>query len=119
MSPPEAPTPPAALGCPAYVRPHAPVVAAPRHSSLPPPSPSSDPRATRPARETWIAGSPAMLVPQPVAPTWLSCSSPTEKVAEPVPPVLVDVGLGVGLTVGLGVAVGLGVGLGVLCGRLP
>src|SRR5438874_3108810 len=85
MSPPEAPTPGAtALGWPRYSRPQPeapppPSEPRPRHSSLPPPRPFSEPRNTLSARETWIAGSPAMFVPQPLAPIALVPSSPAEK----------------------------------------
>src|SRR5437879_1011827 len=84
MSPPAAPTPDTALGCPRYSRPQPeaplpPSAPRPRHSSLPPPRPFSEPRNTLSDRETWIAGSPAMLVPQPVLPTLPVPSSPYEK----------------------------------------
>src|SRR5438128_3041524 len=84
MSPPEAPMPDTALGWPRYSSPQPdapapPSPPRPRHSSLPLPTPFSEPRNTLSARETWIAGSPAMFVPQPVAPTALVPSSPAEK----------------------------------------
>ena len=61
-----------AFGDPRYSSPQPDALApprapSPRHSWLPPPSPSSEPRKTLFARDTWIAGSPAELLPQPVA----------------------------------------------------
>src|SRR5438132_12917535 len=89
MSPPDAPSPGATtLGWPRYSRPHAeppgpPAVFSRRQASLPLPTPSSEPSRSVLARETWIAGSPSMFVPQPVAPTVEACSWPVEKEGVP------------------------------------
>src|SRR5947209_10859508 len=88
MSPPDAPTPPAPLGCPSYVSWQAvaalvPPTCVPLQNSLPPPRPFSEPSATRLDFDTWIAGSPATLVPQPGAPTAWDCSCPVENAVEP------------------------------------
>src|SRR5947209_6585510 len=86
MSPPDAPSPGATtLGWPRYSRPQAeapgpPAVPSWRHASLPLPIPSSEPSRRVLARETWMAGSPSMFVPQPAAPTVEACSWPVEKV---------------------------------------
>src|SRR5438034_714483 len=84
MSPPEAPAPDTAFGWPRYssAHPDAPLpprAPRPRHSSLPLPKPFSEPRKTLSTRETWIAGSPAMFVPQPLPPILLVPSCPYEK----------------------------------------
>src|SRR6266566_489105 len=84
MSPPEAPTPDTAFGWPRYSRAHPdaplpPRAPRPRHSALPLPRPFSEPRKTLSTRETWIAGSPAMFVPQPLPPILLVPSCPYEK----------------------------------------
>src|SRR5947209_991510 len=84
MSPPEAPMPDTAFGCPRYSRPQPdapvpPIAPRPRQNSLPPPRPFSEPRNTLFARDTWMAGSPALFVPQPVAPTAPIASCPNEK----------------------------------------
>src|SRR5438132_961545 len=90
MSPPEAPAPVViAFGWPRYSSAHAdaPLPPAPpicRQSSLPPPSPSSEPANRLFARETWIAGSPAAFVPHPFAPIVCDCSSPLLNVGIPV-----------------------------------
>src|SRR5438270_264712 len=47
------------------------------------PMPSSEPSRRVLARETWMAGSPPMFVPQPVAPTVDACTWPVEKVCVP------------------------------------
>src|SRR5437879_12358025 len=89
VSPPDAPIPPVALGWPRYSRLQALALAPPgcprpRHTSVPPPIPRSDDRKTLFAGDTWIAGSPATLVPQPeplaVFPTGLSGSWPGARV---------------------------------------
>src|SRR5919197_4387458 len=87
MSPPEAPLPSTAFGWPRYSAcPHADAPAPPRpprlrHRSLPPPSPRSEPRKTSLSRLTWMAGSPSVFVPHPVAPTVAAWGWPVEKVA--------------------------------------
>src|SRR5258707_12998153 len=84
ISPPDAPTPETPLGCPRYSSPQPdapfpPRAPSPRHSSLPDPTPSSEPRKTLFVRETWIAGSPALFSPQPVSPSAVDGSCPKEK----------------------------------------
>jgi hypothetical protein len=74
VSPPDRPMPPLALGCPEYVIRHGAAVLGPRQYWLPPPMPFSELMPTRLALETWIEGSPALLVPQPVAPTVWTCN---------------------------------------------
>src|SRR5438552_1746572 len=87
MSPPDTPRPPTAFGCPRYSAcEHAFAPAPPRpprarQRSEPPPRPRSDPRKTSFARDTWIAGSPSTLLPQPVAPTVPAFGWPNENVA--------------------------------------
>src|SRR5207302_11280851 len=88
VSPPERPMPWLALGWPRYSRLQAPAPAPPgwprpRHTSVPPPRPRSDDRKTLLTGDTWTAGSPATLVPQPeplaVFPTAVSWSWPVAK----------------------------------------
>src|SRR5438270_13546762 len=85
MSPPDAPSPGAtALGWPRYSRPYAeapgpPAVLSWRHASLPLPMPSAEPGRRVLARETWMAGSPSIFVPHPVAPAVEACGWPVEK----------------------------------------
>src|SRR5256885_5830550 len=52
----------------------------PRQPSLPPPRPRSEPTNTLFAAETWMDGSPSVLVPHPVPPTVAVGSWPEEKV---------------------------------------
>src|SRR2546427_11784114 len=87
MSPPDAPTPLViAFGWPRYSSAHgdAPlplVVPSSRQNSLAPPTPSSEPANRLPARDTWIAGSPAVFAPQPLLPTVCDCSWPATNIA--------------------------------------
>ena len=81
VSPPDAPVPATALGCPRYSRPQPeapepPVAPRPRQTSVPPLRPRSELRNTSEAGETWMAGSAATLSPQPEAPTVSPRSSP-------------------------------------------
>src|SRR5438105_83646 len=85
MSPPDAPSPfVTALGWPRYSSAHADAPAPPdvarwRQSSLPLPTPSSEPANRSFALDTWMAGSPAVFVPQPLRPTVCDCSWPVAK----------------------------------------